>query len=83
MAIRLPKEEKAEYVRRLQEYVQAEFDLEIGELATEFLLDFVAELAGPAYYNEALEDARAVASNRADSIQEEILALRKEPPRRR
>ncbi|MCE7928162.1 MAG: DUF2164 domain-containing protein [Chloroflexi bacterium CFX7] len=83
MSIRLPKAEKADYVRRLQEYVQAELDLEIGELGAEFLFDFVAGLAGPVYYNEALEDARAVASNRADSIQEEILALRREPPRER
>lgn len=62
MSIRLPKAEKADYVRRLQEYVQAELDLEIGELGAEFLFDFVAGLAGPVYYNEALEDARAVAS---------------------
>lgn len=80
MNIRFPKEEKAECVRQLQEYVRAELDLNLGALAAEFLLDFAAGLVGPLYYNEALEDARAVASNRADSIQEEILALRRDRP---
>ena len=42
---------------------------------TEMLLEFVGKTIGPVFYNEAIEDARATAANRAETIQEELLGL--------
>ncbi len=72
---RLPRESKGEAVRLLQAYLRDEMDHDAGELATELLLDFVAEMVGPFYYNEALSDARRVAADRAATTDEEIFAL--------
>jgi uncharacterized protein (DUF2164 family) len=77
--VKLSTDEKVALLRQVQQYFDDEFDLELGDLRAEFLLDFFADLIGPAYYNEGLDDARAVAANRADTLQEELLGLRREP----
>ena len=74
-ALKLTKEQKAEAVRQLQQYLRDDHDVELGDLGTEMLLEFVAKITGPISYNEAVEDARAIAANRADTIQEELLGL--------
>lgn len=73
--LKLTKEQKVEAVRLLQQYLLDEHDFELGDLGTEMLLEFVGKTIGPAYYNEAIEDARATAANRAETIQEELLGL--------
>lgn len=73
--MKIEKEHKAELVRRVQIHMEQEHDLDLGDLGAALLLDFFGELVGPVYYNEAIDDARAVALNRSDTIQEELLGL--------
>ncbi len=78
----LPKMEKplkTALVLRLQEYLQREFDPEAGELASELLLEFVATILHPLVYNEALKDARAMASRHAESLDEDLISMEKPP----
>jgi len=83
MALKLERPRKLELVHDLQQYLHDEMELEPGDLATELLLDFVAELLGPHLYNQALFDARAVASRQADAMQEALLELERVPKARR
>ncbi|MGI8926291.1 MAG: DUF2164 family protein [Tepidiformaceae bacterium] len=39
------------------------------------VIDFFAKLVGPFAYNEAIEDARAIVAERAETVQEELLGL--------
>ena len=73
--LKLTKEQKNEAIRLLQQYLLDEHELELGDLGAELLLEFVAKITGPIAYNEAVNDARAIAANRAETIQEELLGL--------
>lgn len=83
MDLKLERPKKLELVRDLQEYLHSEMELDPGDLGTELLLDFVADLLGPHIYNQALFDARAVASRQADVMQEALLELERVPKARR
>ena len=67
--------QKRELGRRVQEYFRKERDEEIGELAAGFLWEFVAELVGPYYYNEALNAAQKHLRERADDLQADLMAM--------
>ncbi len=71
----LSTQQKQELGRRVQEYFRKERDEEIGELSAGFLLDFVAELVGPYYYNEALKDAQKQSRERFDHLEADFLAM--------
>jgi uncharacterized protein (DUF2164 family) len=83
MDLKLERPKKLELVRDLQEYLHSEMELDPGDLSTELLLDFVTELITPHIYNQALFDARAVASRQADVMQEALLELERVPKARR
>jgi len=83
MALTLERQQKLELVHDLQQYLHEELEIEPGDLATELLLDFVAELLGPHIYNEALFDARTAASRQADALQEALIELERVPKARR
>ncbi len=72
---RLSKDQKTELLRQVQQYFRVEFEVELGDLRAELVLEFFGALVGPLHYNEAIEDARAVAAARAETIQEEIFGL--------
>ena len=59
MAIDLPDETKKVLVAAIKHYFRNERDDEIGDLAAEFLLDFVLEEIGPSIYNQGIKDAQA------------------------
>lgn len=62
-------------VRKLQGYLTKEFDLEIGDLEAEALMQFVATQVYPIVYNAAIEDARALAASRMQTLDEELFGL--------
>ena len=78
-AVKIERPQKTELIRELRSYVSDELDIDAGDLATELLLDFVVELVEPHIFNEALFDARAVASRQADALQEAIIELERVP----
>lgn len=77
----LDREARSEGVRRIRAYFERERDEELGELAAGFVLDFVAEELAPLFYNAALADAQALVARTADSLDADLEALRRSPPR--
>jgi uncharacterized protein (DUF2164 family) len=69
------RDDLAAGVRKLQGYLQKEFELEIGALEAEALMSFVAGQVYPLVYNAAIEDARTLASSRMQTLDEELLGL--------
>jgi uncharacterized protein (DUF2164 family) len=59
----------------LQHYFREERDEEIGDLAAEFLLDFMLRQIGPFVYNQAVHDVQAVLNQRLAALDEDQLAL--------
>lgn len=69
------REEIAALTPKLQAWFRDEYDMELGGLPAEILIDFLAREFGPAFYNRALYDAQAVLTGRLDEVAEAILSL--------
>ncbi|MBD5781878.1 DUF2164 domain-containing protein [Pelagicoccus sp. NFK12] len=59
MPITLSKEQLTEAILATQQYMEDEFDLEIGELKARFLIEFLLKEIGPHAYNQGVDDADA------------------------
>jgi uncharacterized protein (DUF2164 family) len=81
--LKLPREQKVALAREVAEYLRENLDCESGELGAELLLDFVSQLIGPYHYNLALDHARLAVSRRFDGIEEDLVALERQPNVRR
>ncbi|CCN48613.1 conserved hypothetical protein [Vibrio nigripulchritudo MADA3029] len=75
--IKIERDKKNELVEELQRYLIDELDTEVGQFEAEFLLDFFVEKAGPAIYNQALMDARAVIERKVADIDDELYGIEK------
>lgn len=75
--INLTTAQKDTLVDKLQEYFDQELDQDIGRFDAEFLVDFIGKEFGAYYYNQGLEDARAVVTKQVDSITEAIYEIEK------
>ena len=73
--IEFTSDEKAEIVRRIKAYFEANLEQEIGQFDAEFLLDFFTEQVGGFYYNRGLQDARTVLESRLESIDEALYEI--------
>ena len=88
MPIEISKRSRADLIASIQDYLGAEFELEVGTIAAEAFLDYALEEIGPAVYNKAVRDAQGrlsgvVADLDLDlSVQELGYSLRKGAPRR-
>ncbi|MDN3398105.1 DUF2164 domain-containing protein [Psychrobacter sp. APC 3426] len=76
--IKLSKEEEEVLLDNLRDYMNEEFDLDIGNLPAKFLFDFMVDLIGPTIYNQAIEDAEPWLYERFISILEDSHALKKD-----
>ena len=79
--IKLPKEEKEQIVRSVQQYFEEERSETIGNLAAEQIVDHMLQLLGPYLYNKAIAGARAVVLEKISQVDDELYALEKQPPR--
>ncbi len=59
MAIEINKEQMAEAIPAVQQFIEEELDLEIGELKARFLIEFFAKEIGPIAYNQGVDEAEA------------------------
>ncbi|MFD1707599.1 DUF2164 domain-containing protein [Siminovitchia sediminis] len=73
----LPKEKKREMIRDIQAFFLDERDEEIGEIGAEICLEFIQERLGPVFYNQGIRDARDVAEQRMQMLEEDLYALEK------
>ena len=73
--IKIQREHKLKITSSIQDYFETELSSEIGQLASENLLDFMLKELSPYIYNQALADARKVIEQKMISIEEELYAL--------
>ncbi|MGB5444870.1 MAG: DUF2164 domain-containing protein [Psychromonas sp.] len=75
--IKFTREQTALLVSQIQNYFDSELAQEIGDFDAEFLLDFFTEKIGGYYYNQGLNDARALLDEKLDTITESFYELEK------
>jgi len=75
--IEFSKEEKKVIISRIQLYFRDELDQDIGNLASEFLLNFFSGEIGAYHYNRGLYDAQAILMDKVENITEAIYELEK------
>lgn len=73
--IKFSKAEKEILVEKIQQYLNSELDFDIGQFDAEFLLDFFSKEVGAYYYNQGLQDARAVINTKLEDIDEAIYQI--------
>lgn len=57
--IKLERAQKETLASAIQDYMQDELSIEIGQFDSEFLIDFITDKLGAVYYNKGVEDAKA------------------------
>jgi len=75
--IEFSKDEKKVIVQKIQTYFNENLDQKIEQFDAEFLLDFFAGEIGVYFYNQGLNAAQAVLSNKMDSIIDAIYEIEK------
>ncbi|MGH1366327.1 MAG: DUF2164 domain-containing protein [Calditrichia bacterium] len=68
MAVKIQDDIKEKLRGSVQRYFDEELDMEIGDLKSELILDFILKEAGPVIYNQAIKDAQAFISDKADDM---------------
>ncbi|HHX8439032.1 MULTISPECIES: DUF2164 domain-containing protein [Vibrio] len=76
--IKLERAQKETLATAIQDYMQDELDVEIGQFDSEFLIDFITEKLGPIYYNKGLEDAKSLVERRMLEVSEELYEIEQE-----
>jgi uncharacterized protein (DUF2164 family) len=66
--IPLTKEQKTEAVAKIKNYISENFDIEIGNMQSEFFLDFITENIGCYYYNKAVADSMAFITDKTEDM---------------
>ena len=75
--IEFSSDQKSQLVNQIQMYFERELDQDIGDFDAEFLLDFFTEKVGGFYYNEGLNDAKALLDDKLETITESFYELEK------
>lgn len=63
---------------KLREYMSEEFDVDIGYLPAEFLLDFIIETLGPPLYNQVIDDIEPWLYDRFTGVLEDMHSFKKD-----
>jgi uncharacterized protein (DUF2164 family) len=75
--IKLPKEQKLELIKDVQNYFAEERSESIGELASEQFIDFMIKELGPYIYNKAIDDTRKLMNEKMNQMDDELYTLEK------
>ena len=75
MLIKFPKEQKQELVPLIQQYFEEERGETLGNLETEFLLDFFISKIGPYIYNQAIHTVQAHLTSHLTELAESLYEL--------
>lgn len=76
--IKLERAQKETLATAIQDYMQDELDVEIGQFDSEFLIDFITEKLGPIYYNKGVEGAKSLVERRMLEVSEELYEIEQE-----
>lgn len=73
----LSREERTFLASEIKHYLEAELEVEIGNLEAEGLIDVLSEKLGAVFYNRGLRDAEALLSKKLDDITDELHSMEK------
>mgnify|MGYP001281390616 FL=1 len=73
--IKFSETERIALEEKLQKYLSDELSLEIGRFDAGFLLDFITNQLGPAFYNRGVYDAQALLEQKIAEIRDDVLSL--------
>ncbi|EOU2547348.1 DUF2164 domain-containing protein [Vibrio parahaemolyticus] len=76
--IKLERAQKETLASAIQDYMQDELSIEIGQFDSEFLIDFITDKLGAVYYNKGVEDAKAVIERRMLEMSGELYEIEQE-----
>ncbi|MBM4929625.1 DUF2164 domain-containing protein [Vibrio parahaemolyticus] len=76
--IKLERAQKEALASAIQDYMQDELSIEIGQFDSEFLIDFITDKLGAVYYNKGVEDAKAVIERRMLEMSDELYEIEQE-----
>ncbi|UNK05148.1 DUF2164 family protein [Psychrobacter raelei] len=76
--LQLDKEDEELLLDELRDYMSDELDIDIGNLPTKLLLDYMVNLIGPKIYDQAIEDSEPWLYDRFTSILEDLSVLKKD-----
>lgn len=74
MTIKIPDPVRKQALESIQRYFSINMDDDIGDLATDMLLDFFIEDIGPAIYNQAVADVQERLQARVMEVDAEVYA---------
>ncbi|WP_296039564.1 DUF2164 domain-containing protein [uncultured Agrobacterium sp.] len=75
MELKVDKQQKAAMIKLVRDYLVNELDMDISGLQSEMLVDHLAQVIGPQFYNQGLRDAQAVILRRMDDAASDIDVL--------
>jgi len=75
----ISREEKERLLLRVQRHLSDEAEVELGRFEGEALVDLVAALIGPFYYNKGLRDAQALLARQVDQINDALYEMERLP----
>lgn len=75
MELKVDKQQKAAMTKLVRDYLVSELDVDISGLQSEMLVDHLAQVIGPQFYNQGLRDAQAVILRRMDDAASDIDVL--------
>ncbi|WP_229624884.1 DUF2164 domain-containing protein [Vibrio parahaemolyticus] len=76
--IKLERAQKETLASAIQDYMQDELSIEIGQFDSEFLIDFITDKLGAVYYNKGVEDTKAVIERRMLEMSDELYEIEQE-----
>ncbi|BFT71787.1 DUF2164 domain-containing protein [Paenibacillus sp. P36] len=74
--LKLPKEEKDTLISDLQEHMENDYGVTMGNLATEQLLDYMIQQLAAPIYNQAIEDASKTLMDRMSVLEDDLYAMK-------
>jgi len=66
--IQLTKTQKENAVFAIKDYIEKNFDIEIGNLQSEFFFDYISQHIGVYFYNKGVADSMAFMSEKIDDF---------------
>ncbi len=76
--INISRKNRDKITQDIQEWFRENLDQEIGNLDSEFLLDYFTENLGGFYYNQALADVHSLIADKTESLADSIYDLMKD-----
>jgi len=64
----LTKEQKENAIHKIKEYLEENFEIDIGGLQAEIFIDFITKNIGIYYYNQAVADSLSFMTEKANDL---------------